>query len=198
MSVLAVRSWGPEITFSHVLLATPRSFFRMPVVPMLAAGDEWLGGEVSGSATIQLLRLDEAAAIAKLSEKTLRRGMEDPQNRLRVHRFGRAIRIDRADLDAWLRAHAAVPEPVSDPVLAAISPEARRLVESLLSPQPVAKPGRVPKPSRKVRGMSARKTRRNQVLDCARGSSVHADTMDENAEAPSPTRATAVGAGKWA
>ena len=65
--------------------------------------------------TIHLLRLDEAAAIAKLSEKTLRRGMADPQNPLRVHRFGRIIRIDRADLDAWLRAHAAVPEAVAGP-----------------------------------------------------------------------------------
>ena len=72
---------------------------------------------MSDGATIQLLRLDEAAAIAKLSEKTLRRGMADPQSPLRVYRFGRVIRIDRADLDAWLRAHAAVPEAVPDAVL---------------------------------------------------------------------------------
>ena len=147
---------------------------------------------------IRLLRLDEAAAVAKLSEKTLRRGMVDPQNPLRVFKFGRIIRIDRADLEAWLRAHAAVPEPVADPVLRAISPAARRLVESLLAPDATSQAGRAQKPSRKVRELSARKSGRNQVLDCAGEQSVHADTMDENLQAQRPTRPQASGAGKWA
>ena len=149
--------------------------------------------------TIHLLRLDEAAAIAKLSEKTLRRGMADPQNPLRVHRFGRAIRIDRADLDAWLRAHAVVPEAVPDPVLKAISPAARRLVESLLAPTAASREGRAPKPSRKVRELSARKSQRNQVLDCAGEQSVHVrepreGPMDKKTNSARPNRPTTMDA----
>ena len=58
---------------------------------------------------VQLLRLPEAAAIARLSERTLRRALQARHHRLRCYRFGRAVRIAPDDLAAWMRAHAALP-----------------------------------------------------------------------------------------
>src|SRR5262245_42102408 len=83
--------------------------------------------------SVELLKLPEAATIANLSTRTLRRAIHASERPLRHHRFGRAVRIERNDLDAWLRRHAAVPEVKSE-LLGRISSVARELVESFVAP----------------------------------------------------------------
>jgi Helix-turn-helix domain len=78
-----------------------------------------------------LLRLSDAAHVAHLSERTLRRALHDSQHPLRAHRFGRALRIAPADLVAWIRAHAALPT-LPEPVLGQFSPTAQELLQDLL------------------------------------------------------------------
>jgi excisionase family DNA binding protein len=80
--------------------------------------------------TAQFLTLAEAAAVVRLSPRTLRRGMHDSRRPLRVARVGRRVIVERADLLAWLRAHVEVPA-VSAPVLGRVSPAARELLEGL-------------------------------------------------------------------
>ena len=80
---------------------------------------------------LQLLRLPEAARLAQLSERTLRRAMHAPQNRLRRYKIGRSVRIARDDLTAWIRAQTAVPT-VSDTIVGQLSPVARDLIQGLV------------------------------------------------------------------
>ena len=79
---------------------------------------------------VQLLRLPDAAAIAQLSVRTMRRALRASTNRLRCYRFGRAVRIAPDDLAEWLRAHAALPV-VSTSVMETLSAEAKELIQSL-------------------------------------------------------------------
>ncbi len=86
--------------------------------------------ELSTPGDVSLLRLPEAAAIARLSERTLRRALHASTNRLRCYRFGRAVRIAPDDLTEWLRAHAELPV-VSTTVMDTVSADAKALIQRL-------------------------------------------------------------------
>jgi hypothetical protein len=135
--------------------------------------------ELSALSDLQLLRLPEAAAIARLSERTLRRALCAPQRPLRYHRFGRSVRIAPDDLAVWLRAHAAVPA-VAPAVLDTLSPAAREVLDTLgatttdtaRSPQRTAMERRTAPGSESLTG-----------LDSSPQSSVHVSTDDRSEDA---------------
>lgn len=58
------------------------------------------------SADLRYLSLTQAARVANLSTRTLRRAIAD--RRLRAHRLGRLIRIDLAEVRRWIEADGAV------------------------------------------------------------------------------------------
>lgn len=135
---------------------------------------------------LQLLRLSDAAAIARLSERTLRRALHAPQNRLQCYRFGRAVRIAPDDLTEWLRTHVARPV-VSTTVLDSVSADAKALIQSLDRPtNRGAGPGdRTAKVSPKAPANILAPEPPTR-LDCGAESSVHVATEPRSKEDPIP------------
>jgi len=133
---------------------------------------------------VQLLRLADAAAIAGLSVRTIRRALRASTNRLRCYRFGRAVRIAPDDLTEWLHAHVALPV-VSSRVTATVSAEAKELIKGLN--QSANRGGSSGDRTAKVRSLVpdnnlAPKTRAR--LDCEAESSVHVPTDTRSKEEP--------------
>jgi hypothetical protein len=127
------------------------------------------------------------AAIARLSERTLRRALRAPQHPLRHHRFGRAVRIAPDDLAAWLRAHAALPV-VSTAVLDMVSPMAHELIQRL-DQSPARSAARRGDRTAKAHPTTPANNLRPQPptrLDCAAESSVHVSTDPRSKEEPIP------------
>lgn len=63
----------------------------------------------SGDSLNSYLRIGEAADVARLSTRTIRRAMASATHPLRHYRVGRRIVIARLDLVSWLEMHRAVP-----------------------------------------------------------------------------------------
>jgi len=145
-----------------------------------------LAFEPSTVCDLQLLRLSEAATLARLSERTLRRAIHAPHNPLRCYRFGRAVRIAPDDLQAWLRAHVALPV-VSTAVLETLSADAKALIQGLNRPTDRgAGPGdRAAKVSPKTPANILAPEPPTR-LDCGAESSVHGPTAPRSKEEPIP------------
>ena len=56
------------------------------------------------------LRIGEAADVARLSTRTIRRAMAAATHPLRHYRVGRRVVIARSDLVSWLEMHRVAPE----------------------------------------------------------------------------------------
>jgi hypothetical protein len=141
----------------------------------------------SAVSDLQLLRLSDAAAIARLSERTLRRALHARRNRLRCYRFGHAVRIAPDDLAAWLRAHAALPV-VSTAVLDTLSPTAQELIQHL-NQSPARSAGRGGDRTAKAPPTAPTNNLRPEAptrLDCGAESSVHVLTDPRSKEEPIP------------
>jgi len=78
----------------------------------------------------EFLRLEEAAALAKLSTRTLRRALAVSTRPLRHYRIGRRVVIARRDLTAWIESHRAAPI-VSPAAVAAAGPGVREILARL-------------------------------------------------------------------
>jgi excisionase family DNA binding protein len=146
--------------------------------------------EPSAVSDLQLLRLSDAAAVARLSERTLRRALRARQHPLRHHRFGRAVRIAPDDLAAWLRAHAALPV-VSTTVLDTLSADAKALIQSL--DRPTGSAVQRGDGTAKARHTAPTNNLRPQPptrLDCGAESSVHVSTDPRSKEEPIPMHDT--------
>ncbi len=147
---------------------------------------------------VQLLRLPEAAAIARLSERTLRRALRASTNRLRCFRFGRSVRISPDDLTEWLRAHADLPV-VSSTIMDTVSAEAKELIQSLNRP-----PERRAKSGDRTANIDPGAPGNNFApeaptpLDCGAESSVHVPTDPRSKEEPIPMHDVSETARFWA
>ena len=74
----------------------------------------------------EYLTIDEAAAVCRLSARTVRRGLKSSVRPLRHYRVGRRVVIARSDLASWLEMHRAVPE-VGVPATGAVAEILNRL-----------------------------------------------------------------------
>jgi excisionase family DNA binding protein len=98
-------------------------------MPTLGAVRRWHVRR-NGVAVADFLTIDEAAEHVRVSPKTIQRAMRDRRNPLRHYRPGRRVVIARADLEAWLKLHVAMPAP-SPTVLDRVSPLARSVLADL-------------------------------------------------------------------
>lgn len=78
------------------------------------------------------LTIAEAAEIARLSSRSIRRGLRDSKCLLRHYRVGRRVIIDRDDLERWIHSHAVV-SAVAPAIVDRVSPSARGLLDGLVA-----------------------------------------------------------------
>jgi excisionase family DNA binding protein len=79
---------------------------------MSSAVEETSGGSRAVGKSRELLRVDEAAEVLGMSPRHVRRLVQE--RRVAFHRFGRSIRLEPADIEAYIEASRVEPITESD------------------------------------------------------------------------------------